>query len=204
VIGFELVALSIGLALAITCKSPESARIGEALAPVTAADNVGGQAGAQAVQPEPEPTPKAEPEPAPAAQLVDRLFDLARDWNYDGPVARIERALEVRLSGDESRWSGTSTRWPLTVAFHPKRADRRASLHTSFTTVTSTDLAEMTRRFGAPVAQVKDKESRVEFDGPAGVRIVAGLLGGMSPTSPVAWIRLEGPGPRPPPPKDLF
>ena len=60
------------------------------------------------------------------------------------------------------------------------------------------------RRFGAPVTQIKDKESRVELEGPAGVRIVAGLFGGLEPTSPVASIRLEGPGPRPPPPKDLF
>jgi hypothetical protein len=195
--GAELAGVSITLALAIACQSSESTTVREVLA----AENAGEQAGIQA---QPNAAPKAESEPAAAAQLVDRLFELARDWNLDGPLARIEGALEVRLSGDESRWFGTSTRWPMTVAFHPKRTDRRASLHTSFTNVTNTNLAEMTRRFGAPVTQVKDKESRVEFDGPAGVRIVAGLLGGLTPTSPVAWIRLEGPGPRPPPPKDLF
>lgn len=181
-----------------------SARRDEVPLPLSAAGNAGVQAGTPAVNAEPEPTPNAEPPPAPAAQLIDLLYELARDWNLDGAVVRIERALEVRLSGDESRMFGTSTRWPMTVAYHPQRADRRGSLHTSFTNITSANLAEMTRRFGASVTQFHSKESRVEFDGPAGVRIVAGLLGGLAPTSPVAWIRLDGPGPRPPPPKDLF
>jgi hypothetical protein len=171
---------------------------------MSAAESSIGQTGTGAVNVQREPTPNADPQPAPTAQLIDRLYELARDWNLDGVVGRIERALEVRLSGDESRMFGMSTRWPLTVAYHPHRADRRGSLHISFTNMTSATLAEMTRRFGAPVTQFKSKESRVELDGPAGVRIVAGLLGGLAPTSPVAWIRLEGPGPRPPPPKDLF
>jgi hypothetical protein len=90
------------------------------------------------------------------------------------------------------------------IAYHPKRAERRGSLHVSFTSVTSTHLADLTRRFGAPTSKVKDKESRVDFEGPSGTRVVAGLFDGLEPTSTVAWIRLEGPGARPPPPKDLF
>jgi len=90
------------------------------------------------------------------------------------------------------------------VTYHPKRADRRGTLHVSFTDITSTDFAELIRRFGSPTAQIKAKESRVEFDGPSSTHVVAGLLGGLAPTSKVAWVRLEGPGPRSQPPKDLF
>lgn len=156
------------------------------------------------VSAEVKPAPNVEPQAAPGAQLIDKLFELARDWNLDGAAARVERALELRLSRDDSRMAGTSSRWPMTVAYHPPRADRRGALHVSFTNVTSVDLAEMTRRFGAPVTQFESKAAHVEFESPAGVRITAGLLGGLAQDSPVAWIRLEGPGPRPPPPKDLF
>ena len=202
--GFELAGVHLGLALAIACQSSGSPLLDEVRQPIDTSEKVGGHAGTRAVQAEAEPTPTADPQPAPAAELVERLFELARDWNLDGAVGRIERALVVRLSEDAGRWSGTSRRWPSRIAYHPQRADRRGSLHLSFTNATSVTLTELTRRFGAPVTQIKDKESRVGLNGPAGVRIVAGLFGGLEPTSPVASIRLEGPGPRPPPPKDLF
>jgi len=202
--GFERAASITGLVLAMSCQSSGATRLDDPPRPVTAVESAGGQAGNPNMRAEPEPIPQAEPQPAPAALLVERLFELARDWKLDDAVARIERALEVELSGDDSRRSGTSARWPMTVAYHPPRSGRRGTLHISFTDATSVDLAEMTRRFGAAATRVESKESLVEFDGPAGVRIVAGLLGGLTPTSPVAWIRLEDRGPRPPPPKDLF
>jgi hypothetical protein len=198
----ELAAIGFGLALTHGCPASGSTSIEERPQPLATAESAGGRAETRAEQPE--PTPEAESQPAAAAPLVDRLFELARDWNLDDPVARVERALEVKPSGNEQQWSGTSTRWPVVVTYHPKRADRRGTLHVSFTDITSTDFAELTRRFGSPTTQVKAKESRVEFDGPSNTRVVAGLLGGLAPTSKVAWIRLEGPGPRPPPPKDLF
>ena len=198
-----LAAVGFGLAFAHGCQAFGSTRIEERPQPIATAESAGGQPGTRRAE-QAEPTPKAESQPAPAALLVDRLFELAKDWNLDEPVMRIERALAVKLSGDEQQSSGTSTRWPVAVTYHPKRADRRGTLHVSFTDITSTDFAELTRRFGSPTTQVKAKESRVEFDGPSSMRVVAGLLGGLAPTSKVAWIRLEGPGPRPPPPKDLF
>ena len=72
---------------------------------MSAAENLSGQIGTVAVNVQREPTQNADPQPAPAAQLIDRVYELARDWNLDGVVGRIERALEVRLSGDESRMS---------------------------------------------------------------------------------------------------
>jgi hypothetical protein len=198
----DLAALGLGLAFAHGCQGSGSTRSEDRPQLIATAESAAGQLGTRAEQAE--PTPKAESQPAPAAPLVNRLFELAKDWNLDEPVARIERALAVKLSGDEQQLSGTSTHWPVVVTYHPKRADRRGTLHVSFTDITSTDFAELTRRFGSPTTQVKAKESRVEFDGPSSTRVVAGLLGGLAPTSRVAWIRLEGPGPRPPPPKDLF
>lgn len=198
----ELVTFAFGVARAGGCPVSGPTRIEERPQPVAVTESAGEHPEAR---PEPaEPLPRAESQAAPAAPLVDRLHELATDWNLDEPVARIERALEVKLSGDEQRWSGTSTRWPVVVTYHPKRAERRGTPHVSFTDITSTDFAELTRRFGSPTTQVKAKESRVEFDGPSSTRIVAGLLGGLTPTSKVAWIRVEGPGPRPAPPKDLF
>jgi hypothetical protein len=190
-------------ALLCACQSSGSTRVEERPLPAVTPENAGGQP-ALPTAPAATAAPEPEPEPELPAALVDRVFDLARDWNVEAAVSRIERVLEVQLSEDEKRWAGTSKRWPMVVAYHPARPDRRGALHLSFTDITETTLAELTRRFGAPTTQVKAKESVAAFAGPSGTRVVAGLLGGLTPTSTVAWLRVEEPGPRPPPPKDLF
>ena len=196
----EVVALS--CALVSACQSSGSTRVEERPLPALTPENAGGQPGTPS---EPvESAPQPDPEPAPPASLVDRVFELARDWSLDAAVPRLERVLEVQLSGNEKRWAGSSKRWPMEVAYHPPRADRRGALHLSFTDITETTLAELTRRFGPPTIQTRAKESHVAFDRPSGTRIVAGRLGGLAPTSTVAWMRVEAPGPRPPPPKELF
>ena len=161
------------------------------------------------------PVPHAtdEPQEGPAeapgapeadAPLVRRLHALAAAWNDEAATQRINDSLAVRLAEDSGSWSGTSSRWPMVVTYHPKGAGQRESLHVSFTTLPSLTLADLQAQFGPPAHQIKSKESLVDFNGPSGVRVVVGMLGGLSPESSVSWVRLEEPGRRKPPPKDLF
>lgn len=201
---FRVSLVGFGAAIALACRSSGSPpKVDEVPKPTPVHEPATG--------PIPQATdgPQARPAEQPAAPeadapLVRRLHALATAWNDEAAPQRINDSLAVHLAEDNGSWSGTSSRWPMVVAYHPKGADQRESLHVSFTTLPSLTLADLQGQFGPPAHQIKSKESLVDFNGPSGVRVVVGLLGGLTPESAVSWIRLEEPGRRKPPPKDLF
>jgi len=193
-----------GVAIALACRSSGSpSKLDEVPKPAPAREPEASPAPQTTVEPQARPAEHAAA-PEADAPLVRRLHALATAWNEEGATQRINDSLAVHLAEDNGGWSGTSSRWPMVVAYHPKGADQRESLHVSFTTLPSLTLADLQAQFGPPAHQIKSKESLVDFNGPSGVRVVVGLLGGLSPESAVSWIRLEEPGRRKPPPKDLF
>lgn len=194
-----------GVALAVACRSSGSPppKVDEASQPTLVHEPAGNPTPQRTVEP-PAPAAGSPAKPEADAPLVGRLHTLAAAWKDEAATQRISDSLAVRLTEDNGSWSGTSSRWPMVITYHPRGSSQRESLHLSFTTLPSLTFADLQRQFGPPVHQVKSKETLVDFNGPSGVRVVAGLLGGLSPESAVSWIRLEEPGRRKPPPKDLF
>jgi hypothetical protein len=143
-----------------------------------------------------EPTPDAaEKETATFRTLVEAIVALARDYEHGFDRARVEQLFGVRLIEEGRELVGKSTRWPVVVSLiAPRNRHDIPPVRLTIKVASRLTLADLEHNFGKPSTAIKAKESIVEYDAALrihGLHIMAFLLGGVDPSTPVLAVELS-------------
>jgi hypothetical protein len=142
--------------------------------------------------------------PASPAMLLERVHELATKLGTGLANEDVEKRLDVRLTADDSAFSGSSQTWPAKVFYVPAAGQQGASLHLSFNDLGSVKIGDLDKRFGPADHHIDAKEGLATYQATPDTRLLVKYLGGWASSTPVSAIRLESARAREPHLPDLF
>lgn len=148
------------------------------------------------------PAPAATP--ASPALLLERVHELATKLGTGLANEDVEKRLDVRLTANDSAFSGASQTWPVKVFYVPAAGQKTASIHLSFNDLGSVKVGDLDKRFGSAEHHIDAKEGLAIYQATPDTRLLVKYLGGWASLTPVSAIRLESTGAQEPHLPDLF
>jgi hypothetical protein len=129
--------------------------------------------------------------PASPTVLLERVHELAAKFGTGIANEDVERRFDVRLTRDESAFSGASQTWPAKVFYVPAAGQKAPLLHLSFEDLGSVKIGDLEKRFGPADHHTDAKEGLAVYNATPDTRLVVKYLGGWGPSTPVSAIKLE-------------